>query len=130
MNTVQEHIDQLNPETEHGQGVYMVSLKQFLIGDVDRTLFLLLGSVGLLLLIACANIANLLLARSTVRTHEFAVRLALGASRVQIVRQLITESVLLSLVGGMLGLAVARWGLHAACFRACTDRAYVGPLDG
>src|SRR5438132_2121584 len=114
MNTMQEHIDQLNPETERGQGIYMVSLKQFLIGDVDRTLFLLLGSVGLLLLIACANIANLLLARSTVRTHEFAVRLALGASRVQIVRQLITESVLLSLVGGMLGLAVARWGLHAA----------------
>lgn len=112
MNTVQDHIDQLNPATERGLGAYVDSLKGYLIGDVGGTL-LLLGAVGLVLLIACTNVANLLLARSAARTREFAVRLALGASRVQIMRQLITESVLLSFIGGVLGLAIAKWGVHA-----------------
>ena len=113
MNAVQEHIDELNPATERGQGTYVAPLKQFLIGDVSGTLLLLLGAVGLVLLIACANVANLMLARSAGRAQEFAVRLALGASRSQIVRQLIAESVLLSLAGGAAGLAVAKWGLKA-----------------
>ena len=113
MNTVQDHIDELNPSAERGLGTYIVPLKQFFIGDVEGTLLLLMGAVGFVLLIACANVANLLLARSTVRTREFAVRLALGASRVQIVRQLVTESVLLALVGGVLGLAITKWGLKA-----------------
>jgi predicted permease len=113
MNTVQDHIDELNPATERGLGTYIVPLKQFFIGDLGGTLVLLLGAVGLVLLIACANVANLLLARSTVRTREFAVRLALGASRAQIVRQLVSESVLLSLIGGALGLVIAKWGLNA-----------------
>jgi predicted permease len=113
MNTVQEHIDQLNLATERGLGTYVVSLKQSLVGDVGGTLLLLLGAVGLVLLIACANVANLLLARCAGRTREFAVRLALGASRRQIVQQLVTESVVLSLIGGALGLAIAKWGLEA-----------------
>src|SRR3984957_2997733 len=113
LNIVQDQIDRLNPATERGMGTYSVPLKQFFVGDVSGTLVLLLGAVGLVLLIACANVANLLLARSAARTREFAVRLALGANRAQIVRQLISESVILSLAGGVLGLAIAQWGLSA-----------------
>jgi predicted permease len=113
MNTVQEHIDELNPNTERGLGASVVSLKQELVGDIGGTLALLLGAVGLVLLIACANVANLLLARSVGRMREFALRLALGASRAQIVRLLLAESVVLSASGGLLGLAIAKWGVSA-----------------
>jgi predicted permease len=113
MNTLQEHINELNPTTEKGQSTFILPLKQEIVGDVGETLLLLLAAVGLVLLIACANVANLLLARSAVRAHEFAVRRALGASRLQIVRQLITESVLLSFAGGLFGLAIAKLTLMA-----------------
>jgi predicted permease len=113
MNTVQEHIDELNPNTERGLGANVVSLQQSVVGDIGGTLGLLLGAVALVLLIACANVANLLLARSVGRTREFALRLALGASRGQIVRQLLAESVLLSASGGLLGLAIAKGGVGA-----------------
>jgi predicted permease len=113
MNTVQEHIDELHPNAERGQGVYVIPLKQELVGDVGGTLALLLGAVGLVLLIACTNVANLLLARATARTREFAIRLALGATRAQIVRQLIAETLVLSVSGGLLGLGIAKWGVAA-----------------
>ncbi len=113
INTLQEHIDEVNPATEKGEGVFINPLKQELVGDVSGTLMLLLGAVGFILLIACANVANLLLARAAARTREFAVRRALGASRTQLIRQVIIESVVLSFMGGVLGLAVAKLGLNA-----------------
>lgn len=113
LNTVQERIDRLYPVTERGLGTYVLPLKRFWLGDVSGTLVLLLGAVGLVSLIACANVANLLLARSAYRTREFAMRLALGAARTQIVRQLVSESALLALMGGTLGIAIAVWGIWA-----------------
>ena len=113
MNTLQEHIDELNPTTEKGQGTSIEPLKQSVVGNLGETLLLLLGAVTFVLLIASANVANLLLARSAGRTREFAVRRALGANRMQIIQLLIAESVLLSFAGGVLGLAVAKFGLKA-----------------
>ena len=123
MNTVQQHIDELNPNTERGQGAYVISLKQSLVGDIGGTLLLLLGAVGLVLLIACANVANLLLARSTARTREFAIRLALGASRAQIVRQLVAESVVLSVSGATPGPGDRKMGCQGGAGGGAGKRA-------
>src|ERR1044072_3334775 len=120
------------PDTNRGNGAKVSPLQQRIVGNIGTTLWMLLGAVGFVLLIACVNVGNLLLARSTGRTREFAIRAALGARRWRLLRQSLTESLLLAFIGGGLGLVVASWGTNLAITMLPTTlpRASEVRLDG
>jgi predicted permease len=109
MKAIAQNLAQAYPDANKNSSISITPLKQDIVGNVRGILLVLLGAVGFVLLIACANVANLLLARSTGRTREFAIRSALGASSSRIIYQLLTESVVLGLVGGGIGLLLAKF---------------------
>ncbi|MEO5721354.1 MAG: ABC transporter permease [Chthoniobacterales bacterium] len=110
---IDDRLARTSPEENKGRASVLVSLHERLVGDIRPALLLLFGAVGMVLLIACANFANLLLARNAARAHELSIRAALGASRAQLIRQVLSESLLRALLGGLAGLLLGSWGVDA-----------------
>jgi predicted permease len=113
MDGISQNLAAAYPEADKNVGIKLISMKEDIVGNVQPFLIVLLAAVGFLLLIACVNVANLLLARSMGRSHEFAIRAAMGASQGRVIRQVLSESILLAGLGGALGLLLAIWGTKA-----------------
>jgi putative ABC transport system permease protein len=113
LRVIDERLAAENPDENKGRKTILLSLHERMIGDVRPALLVLFGAVGLLLLVACANFANLLLARTAARSQELTIRVALGAGRGRIIRQVLVESVVLALLGGAAGMLLGTWGVEA-----------------
>ena len=131
MTAIAERLEQSYPDSNQGIGVKVVALNEQVVGNVRPALWLMMGAVALVLLIACANVANLLLARSAARQREIAIRTALGASRGRVVRQLLTEAMLLAIVAAVAGTLLSLWGIKAmlSLSREAMPRAYEVGVD-
>jgi len=132
MNAIAARLAQTYPERQRRQGIKVGPLMRYVVADSRQTAVMLMGAVGFVLLIACGNVANLLLSQAAARKREIAIRIAIGAGRGRLLGQLLLESLLLAALGGAAGIALAHWGLPLLASAAQPGRAgvYGGGLDG